>query len=106
MQRRKRLILAMGLLATAPLAARAAADDAYSALMRYSGSWKVTLSAGRALTVVNHCTRTGLFFVCEQAVDAKPAALVIFLPASAGDGRVPVPHPDPRRRRRSARRVA
>jgi hypothetical protein len=63
-----------------------AEDGAYAALQRFDGVWNATFSTGRMQTIHNHCVRTGLFFVCEQSVDARPAALVIFLPSAAGEG--------------------
>jgi hypothetical protein len=67
-------------------AARAAPPDPYEALKRINGTWRVTTSTGRTQNIENHCTRTGLFFVCEQVVGGEPAALVIFLPKGRSGG--------------------
>ncbi|MGH7024999.1 MAG: hypothetical protein ACREEB_15615 [Caulobacteraceae bacterium] len=72
------LALAFAILAAAP--ALAARNDPYEALKAMNGHWIVTGAHGHTETIDNNCARTGLFFVCEQAVGGKPAALVIFLP--------------------------
>lgn len=68
-----------------------AAPDPYDALKAMDGRWLATTAGGRVRTVDNHCARTGLFFVCEQAVGGKPAALVVFLPTRHEEGK-PVFH--------------
>jgi len=68
--------------ALAPLgAASAQADDPYASLKRYDGDWTVISSDGKTTQLENHCARTGLFFACEQVLNGKSAALVVFLPA-------------------------
>jgi len=62
-----------------------AAEDPYAALARFDGAWNATFSTGRTLSLVNHCARTGLFYVCEQAVGGKPSALVVILPKRHGE---------------------
>jgi hypothetical protein len=59
-----------------------AADDPYGPLRLYDGKWNILPSEdGKgALQLENHCTKTGLFFVCEQVVSGKSVALVVFLP--------------------------
>ncbi len=57
-----------------------AASDPYESLKAMEGHWLAATSGGRTQTVDNQCARTGLFFVCEQAVGGKPARLVVFLP--------------------------
>ena len=65
----------------APLhAAPAAADDPYAPLKLYDGAWIIESSDGKTTRVENHCARTGLFFACEQVVNGKPEALIVFLP--------------------------
>jgi hypothetical protein len=71
-----------GMVATAPAWA---ADDPYAALKLYSGVWQVKPDSGAPIRLENHCEAAGLFFVCEQVVGAKTAALVVFLPTGAGD---------------------
>jgi hypothetical protein len=57
-----------------------AASDPYESLKAMDGHWLATTSAGRTQTIDNQCARTGLFFVCEQALGGKPTRLVVFLP--------------------------
>src|SRR6516164_4786308 len=62
-------------------ASRPAADDPYALLRLYNGTWDIASGAEQKIThVENHCTKTGLFFVCEQIVSGKSEALVVFLP--------------------------
>ena len=60
----------------------AAADDPYGPLRLYDGKWEIKTSDSEKneMQVENHCTKTGLFFVCEQVVNGKSDALVVFLP--------------------------
>ena len=67
-------------LAFIPAIAVAAESDAYAPLKRYEGKWIATSSGGKTTAIENRCARTGLFFVCEQGVNGKAAALVVFLP--------------------------
>jgi hypothetical protein len=76
-------VVTIGLGASAHAASPA---DPYEALKRFDGVWRVTTSTGRNQTVENHCARTGLFFVCEQAVGGEAAALVVFLPKGRKEG--------------------
>jgi len=70
--------------ALAPAHALAADDDPYAPLKLYQGRWAVTSDReGKVTMVENRCARTGLFFACEQLVEGKTRALVVFLP----DGR-------------------
>jgi hypothetical protein len=61
-----------------------AADDAYAPLKLYDGKWEVGPSEGEkeATHLENHCAKTGLFFACEQVVNGKSVALVVFLPVA------------------------
>jgi hypothetical protein len=59
------------------------ADSVYAPLWKYNGTWKVTIQGKPADTLVNRCTRTGLFFACEQNVNGSPGALVVFIPLDA-----------------------
>jgi hypothetical protein len=71
-------------------ASSSASDDPYAPLKLYDGKWDITTTiGGRGLVhLENHCTQTGLFFVCEQMVNGNSHALVIFLPVAklAGGG--------------------
>jgi len=75
------------ILLLASLAIRAtAADDAYTPLRLYDGGWESTTSGSESAKVthlVNHCERTGLFFVCEQIIDGVSKDLVVFLPTDS-----------------------
>jgi hypothetical protein len=57
-------------------------SDAYAPLKLYDGSWEVKVSVPEPRTdhLENHCAQTGLFFSCEQKVNGKTGALVVFLP--------------------------
>lgn len=60
------------------------AEDAYTPLELYNGSWRIQKTgAAAADNLINHCARTGLYYVCEQVVNGKTAALVVFVPADA-----------------------
>jgi hypothetical protein len=61
------------------------AADAYTPLRLYQGTWKATSqsASGVATTkiIANECARIGQFFGCQQTIDGKPGALILFLPA-------------------------
>src|SRR5580704_8693683 len=80
-------LLALAALGAAclPAAALAAPDDPYAPLNLYGGDWIVVSSHAKTTRVENHCARTGLFFVCEQVLNGKSTALVIFLPEGRSD---------------------
>src|SRR5271168_3662766 len=66
-----------------------AADDPYAPLRMLDGKWDIlpTASAKDGMHLENHCAKTGLFMSCEQVVNGKSAALVVFLPkAKTGNG--------------------
>ena len=80
MKRLATLPLAAALCATG-LAAAAAEADPNAALRLYDGKWIATADKdGKTTSIENHCARTGLFFACEQVVNGKTGALVVFLP--------------------------
>jgi hypothetical protein len=67
--------------AVPPACAFAIDDDPYAPLKLYEGRWSVVSDQdGKTTAVENHCARTGLFFACEQVVNGKSAALIVFLP--------------------------
>ncbi len=68
------------------LATPGAASDPYAPLRLYDGAWKVASSDGKTLDLVNRCSRAGTFFTCEQALDGKPTALVVFQPVANKNG--------------------
>jgi hypothetical protein len=57
-------------------------SDPYAALRLYDGAWEVKMSAPEKKTdqLENHCVQTGLFFACEQKLNGKSSALVVFVP--------------------------
>jgi hypothetical protein len=66
----------------------AIAADPYDALKAMDGHWRVTTGSGRVEDVDNACSRTGLFFVCEETVQGKPTALVVFRPRDRQEGKL------------------
>lgn len=76
-----------GTLAVATLmspAARAAGDDPYAPLQLYDGTWEVAAQSNleKVQRFTNHCVRTGVFFECEQVVEGKTSALMVFMPTT------------------------
>lgn len=76
------------LLALLPLllyqAVPAVPDSPFAALTVYNGNWNVTpaTKAGTPAKVdrlVNHCTLGNAFYTCEQVVNGKTVALVVFV---------------------------
>lgn len=60
-----------------------AAGDVFAPLAVYNGTWTVRaehpFAGGTGPdTLENHCTHGQAFFACEQIVNGKPAALVVF----------------------------
>ena len=60
------------------------AASPFDALTVYEGAW--TMAGGSAAgarpdNLVNHCALTEAFFSCEQVVNGKPSALIIFTAA-------------------------
>lgn len=75
------LLLAVALQTPAP--AQPSSPGPFSPLAVYDGAWRVRaqhpFSGGSGPdTLVNHCTTGQAFFTCEQVVNGKPAALVVF----------------------------
>jgi hypothetical protein len=60
-----------------------AADAAFEPLWQYQGTWEVTRRVpGLAPTtnkLQNDCAEIGQFFLCQQTVDGKVAALITFV---------------------------
>jgi hypothetical protein len=60
------------------------ANDPYAPLRLYDGKWDVIMaSSGKAADAVhleNRCAKVGEFFACDQIVNGKNTALVVFLP--------------------------
>jgi hypothetical protein len=77
------VIVLAGLFLFSPgLFAAPAEPDPYAPLKLYEGAWQVNFSAPEKKSdhLVNRCARTGAFFSCEQELNGKTAALIIFLP--------------------------
>lgn len=66
-------------------AATSPVNAALAPLQAYEGTWQVTRSGTGASAkpekLVNRCVALSIYFVCEQSVDNKPTALLVFLPA-------------------------
>ena len=62
----------------------AAGPDPYLPLWFYNGTWQVTrqdrLPGAPPDKLINTCSQTGHFFVCEQTVNGGPSALLVFIP--------------------------
>lgn len=59
------------------------AAEPFSALTVYDGGWTVTgaktmAGPGKADALMNHCSRTEAYYACEQVVNGKPMALMVF----------------------------
>jgi len=75
------MILAGLLGVTAHTGRAAISDDLYAPLKLYDGKWDVAMAGEKGPTrLENHCAKTGLFFMCEQTVNGKTGALIVFLP--------------------------
>lgn len=67
-----------------PIAATITTDSPLAAITAYNGSWKVTPAAApgqpvKVDSLVNHCTMDDAFYTCEQVVNRKAIALVVFV---------------------------
>jgi hypothetical protein len=59
------------------------ADDAYTPLWLYNGTWEVTRTgAAKPEKLVNACALVGKYFVCQQTVNGAQGNLVIFVPTN------------------------
>ncbi len=61
-----------------------AADDPYASLRLYDGSWEVRNGSNSAKPdrLTDHCTLVGTYFVCQQSVNGKVGALLVFVPTA------------------------
>jgi len=59
----------------------AQADSAYAPLWLYKGSWEVKAVGAKADKLSNECHLIGKYFGCQQTVNGKLSALIIFIPA-------------------------
>ncbi|HLH33719.1 MAG TPA: hypothetical protein VKX41_03540 [Alloacidobacterium sp.] len=76
-------VLLVSLVSALTASAQTFPDSVYTPLWNYNGTWKVALQGKSPDVLINHCTRTGLFFACEQNVNGNPGALVVFIPIDA-----------------------
>lgn len=64
-----------------------AATDPYAPLRLYNGKWDLLPAGGDKpadkVHIENHCAQVGEFFACNQFVNGKNMALVVFLPTHA-----------------------
>lgn len=61
---------------------------AFSDLAVYNGAWTITATKtmagpGKPDSLVNHCTANLGYYSCEQVVNGKSMALIVFVPAGA-----------------------
>ena len=77
-------VVCMSLVVVSAIASETAVDP-YVPLRLYEGAWNVT-PKGKSppVRLLNTCARVGRFFACQQTVNGKPGALLIFSPASPG----------------------
>src|SRR5450432_1346662 len=55
--------------------------EVFAPLSVYDGAWTVTVDGGTADSLVNRCNTGTAFYTCEQVVNGKPVALLIFTAA-------------------------
>jgi hypothetical protein len=63
------------------------ASAGFAPLHVYDGTWTVSSAhtmagEGKPDTLVNHCTESGSFYVCEQVINGRSMSLVVFTAAS------------------------
>lgn len=72
--------IAVAALAIAPATSNAQ-DAIYGPLQLYEGSWIATSSSrGKPDLIHNDCARVGNYFACQQTVNGKVGALLVFVP--------------------------
>ncbi len=73
--------------AAGPATTTKVAADPYAPLRLYEGRWDAVTSGGDkpadTVHIENHCAKAGEFFTCNQVINGKSAALVVFLPLHA-----------------------
>src|SRR5579872_7127613 len=61
--------------------------EPYKPVRLYQGIWSATRTGPRSETttsrIANDCAMVGRFFACQQTVNGKPGAMIIFVPAAA-----------------------
>ena len=74
--------LAIGLLVISSLPLLASeTESAYAPLWLYKGTWEVKPAGGKVDKLLNECNLIGKYFGCQQTVNGRLSALVIFIPA-------------------------
>lgn len=74
-------LVALAVAAATVLLAAAAPDPVYAPLWLYNGGWQVTpMGATKPDQLLNECKLVGKFFACQQTVNGKMSALVVFIP--------------------------
>lgn len=62
-------------------------EEPYKPLRLYQGIWSATRTGPRSETttsrIANDCAMVGRFFACQQTVNGKPGAMIIFVPTGA-----------------------
>jgi len=58
-----------------------AADPAFESLWLYQGTWQVNKAGAAPDKLQNDCAEIGHFFLCQQTVNGKVGALIVFTPA-------------------------
>jgi hypothetical protein len=76
------LAAALAAAATALPALAGEAPD-YAPLTLYQGSWILAADGGKPVRIDNACGRIGALYGCQQTVDGKLGAWVLFVPAGA-----------------------
>ena len=75
--------------AAAPAKTANLASDPYAPLRLYEGKWDVVPTSGdkpaENVHIENHCAKAGEFFTCNQVVNGKNVALIVFLPLHSLD---------------------
>ncbi len=60
----------------------AESDVAYQPLRLYQGDWQsTTAGTGKSDHISNQCALIGKYFGCQQTVNGKISALIVFVPA-------------------------
>ena len=76
-------IVLVGTIAPMGMTSAQSAADPYAPLRLYEGTWQVTQATPadrKSDRLVNDCARIGRDFACQQTVNGKPGALLVFIP--------------------------
>jgi hypothetical protein len=72
-------MLIFSLVAPLIVATSPAPASPFVPLHLYNGGWKVTIAeASKPDSLLNRCTETAAYYACEQVLNGKPIALVVF----------------------------